>query len=396
MTCLLVKDHGCAEDELLDITKFVSEPPGELIKITDDYAFVPAQLPPSWRFPERLWPLLAEARQEVGTLNGIGRTLPNPAILLRPLEDREAITSSRLEGTYVTPRELLLFEMESTVAPSEDRRNDWREVANYRKALHVGATSDLPISLRLIRQMHEVLLSGVRGRDRAPGQFRRVQVAIGSTRRFVPPPPEQVLKCLDPLEKYMHAGRDTYDSLVDCFLIHYQFETIHPFVDGNGRVGRLLLAIMLQQRFGRSKPWLYMSDYFERYREEYVRHLFNISARGDWESWIEFCLQGTVTQARDTITRCDRLLKVKDEYASRLASVGGSLRLSQIVEGLFQSPYVRVADLPQCLHVTYPTAKADVDRLVQAGILSELPNVSPKTFYAKEVFAVAYEDIEGS
>jgi len=378
----------------VDVTRFISELPGELIRISDDWAFVPAPLPPKWHFPQRLWPLLAEARQEVGTLNGVGRTLPNPAILLRPLEDREAITSSRLEGTYVTPQELLLFEMEPTVA--EDRRSDWKEVANYRKALHVGTTSDLPISLRLIRRVHEVLLSGVRGRERAPGQFRRVQVAIGSTRRFVPPPSERLLECLDPLEKYMHAETNAYDPLVDCFLIHYQFEAIHPFVDGNGRVGRLLLAIMLQQRCGLAKPWLYLSDYFERYREEYLQHLFNVSARADWESWIDFCLHGTLTQARDTIARCDRLLKIKDEYAFRLASVGGSLRLGQIVESLFQSPYVRVADLPQRLNVTYPTARADINRLVQAGILSELPNVSPKTFYAREIFNVAYEDIEGS
>lgn len=380
----------------MDITKFISEPPGSLLRIAGDHAFVPAQLPPNWRFPERLWPLLAEARQEVGTLNGIGRTLPNPAILLRPLEDREAITSSRLEGTYVTPQELLLFEMESTAAPSGDRRNEWREVVNYRRALHIGMASDLPISLRFIRQMHEVLLSGVRGTDRAPGEFRRVQVAIGSTKRFVPPPPEQVLYCLDPLEKYIHNQRGIYDPLVDCFLVHYQFEAIHPFVDGNGRVGRLLLAIMLQQRCGLSKPWLYMSDYFERYRDEYVQHLFNVSARGDWTSWIDYCLRGTVIQARDAIVRCDRLLKVKEEYVSRLANAGGSVRLGQIVEDLFQTPYVRIADLPQRLGVTYPTARADVERLVQAGILSELPNVSPKTFYAKEVFDVAYEDIEPS
>jgi len=194
----------------------------------------------------------------------------------------------------------------------------------------------------------------------------------------------------------MHAETNAYDPLVDCFLIHYQFEAIHPFVDGNGRVGRLLLAIMLQQRCGLAKPWLYLSDYFERYREEYLQHLFNVSARADWESWIDFCLHGTLTQARDTIARCDRLLKIKDEYAFRLASVGGSLRLGQIVESLFQSPYVRVADLPQRLNVTYPTARADINRLVQAGILSELPNVSPKTFYAREIFNVAYEDIEGS
>jgi len=279
----------------VDVRRFVRSAPGELVKIADDHAFVPAPLPPKWRFPARLWPPLGDAKQEIGKLEGIGRTLPNPAILLRPLEDREAIKSSRLEGTYVSARELLLFEMEPGEARTEqERRNEWKEVFNYRKALHLGTTSNLPLSLRLIRDIHRTLLTGVRGRDRAPGRFRRIQVAIGSTRRFVPPPANQLKDCLHPFEKYLHHGETVYDPLVDCFLVHYQFETIHPFIDGNGRVGRLLLAIMLQQRCGLSKPWLYLSDYFERHRDEYVERLFNVSAKADWNGWIEFCLRGAV------------------------------------------------------------------------------------------------------
>ena len=379
----------------MDITKFTAELPGELIPIEEgDHAFVPNPLPPTWEFPIRLWPLLREAVHQIGILEGTGKTLPNPAILLRPLEDREAIQSSRLEGTYATPKELLLFEMEPRESESEqDPANAWREVLNYRRALDRGTNDELPLCLRLIRELHRELLQGVRGKDRTPGHFRRFQVAIGSTKRFIPPPASRLEECLDPLEKYLHKTDSPYDALVDCFLVHYQFETIHPFSDGNGRVGRLLLVIMLQRRFKLSKPWLYLSEYFERFREEYVEKLFNVSVKGNWEEWIEFCLRGTISQAQNTIGRCERLLAIRGEFQERVAAVGGSIRLQQILERVFHSPFVRVADLARMLEVSYPTAKADLDRLVQAKILRELPSVTPKTFYAPEVFNIAYEDI---
>jgi Fic family protein len=314
---------------------------------------------------------------------------------LRPLEDREAIQSSRLEGTYVTATELLVYEMQPKESKSEDDpENRQREVFNYRKALQQGSSTDLPLSLRFIRELHQTLMTGVRGRDRTPGQFRRTQVAIGSNHRFVPPPPEKLMECLDPLEKYFHVEHSRYDPLVDCCLIHYQFETIHPFSDGNGRVGRLLLAIMLKQLSGLSKPWLYMSEYFEKHHEEYAQRLFNVSSSADWAGWIEFCLIGIASQAKDTAERCDRLQKIKEAFMKRLENVGGSVRLNKIVEDIFHSPFVRIADLPEKLVVSYPTAKADVERLVEAGILSELKEISPKTYYAPEVFNVAYEEMD--
>jgi Fic family protein len=379
----------------MDVSRFSSDSPGDVISIGHgEHAFIPQPLLPNWTFPAELWPLLAEAKQQIGILEGIGRNLPNPAILLRPLEDREAIRSSSLEGTYATPRELLLFELDPKEASSaRDPENDHLEVFNYRKALLHGVTSELPLSLRLLRDLHRILMTGVRGKDKTPGEFRKQQVAIGSSRRFVPPPPERLMDCLDPLEKSFHDETAAFDPLVQCFLMHYQFETIHPFNDGNGRVGRLLLAIMLQQKCQLTKPWLYLSEFYERYRDEYVQNLFNVSADGDWNSWIEFCLRGTVTQAQETITRCERLLAIRELFTQRVAEVGGSIRLSQIVDDIFYSPFVRVAALARRLGVTYPTAKADLERLVQAGILHELPLVSPKTYYAPEVYAVAYEEL---
>lgn len=385
----------------MDHNAFSTASPGAVVRIPRDprtgneIAFVPTPLPPAWEFPHRLWPLLADAKSQLGLLEGIGRSLPNPGILLRPLEDREAIKSSRLEGTYVTATEFLVFEMQPKESTSsDDPANFQLEVLNYRKALHEGAGNPLPISLRLIRQLHSTLMTGVRGRDKTPGEFRKGQVAIGSDHRFVPPPPDQIMACLDALERHIHTTQSNYDGLINCFLVHYQFETIHPFSDGNGRVGRLLLALMLKEFCGLTKPWLYLSDYFEKNRNEYVARLFDVSAIGDWDGWAEFCLHATIEQAKDAILRCERLRLIREDFQNRLQEIGGSVRLTQIVENIFHSPFVRIADLARALKVTYPTAQADVERLVQGRILRELPAVSPKTYYSPAVFAVAYEELE--
>lgn len=382
----------------MDLKRFSRRSPGQLIvTVGGEKAFQPNPLPPEWQFPNDLWPLLAETKQQVGILEGVGRLLPNPGLLLRPLEDREAIQSSRLEGTFASPRELLLFEIDQPESTSEDDpANSWREVYNYRRALHLATNSELPLSLRLIRQMHEELLFGVRGKDRSPGNFRRVQVYIGSSHRFIPPPPQSLPELLDNLEKYLNVAASAFDPLVDAFLAHYQFETIHPFLDGNGRVGRLLLAVTFQRCCGLSKPWLYLSEYFEAHHDEYIERLFNISAKGDWSGWVKFCLLGVLHQARDAIQRCELLREIKNRYAKLLEETDGSVRLNQIVEGLFYSPYIQVANLAKQLSVSYPTAKSDVERLVNVGILAELPNASPKTFYAPAVYDVAYRDLEAT
>jgi len=382
----------------MDPSKFTENATGQVVTIGGgEYAFIPNPLPPRWEFPVRLWPLLAEVKQQLGELEGLGSVLPNPTVLLRPLSDREAIGSSALEGTYATPRELLLFELEPKEATTtHDKKNEHREVWNYKQALTHGTTSGLPLSNRFVRELHAILLDGVRGRDRTPGEFRTIQVAIGATRRFVPPPPQAVVPCMSPLEAYFHDESGMYDPIVHSFLVHYQFETIHPFIDGNGRVGRLLLAIMLQQRCGLSKPWLYMSEFFEQNRDEYTERLFAVSAVGAWTEWVEFCLTGALAQARATITRCRHLLELQETFRQRAADAGGSVRLMQIVDMVFDSPFIQVASLARNLGVTYPTAKSDIDRLVQAGILSELPNINPRTFYSKDVFRVAYDALGGA
>jgi Fic family protein len=368
---------------------------GEIVRGQQNIgAFLPAPLPPNWQFPNRLWPALNEASKQVYLLEGIGRSLPEPGLLLRPIQDREAIQSSRIEGTYATARELLLFELAPREPkPGERKVGDWQEVFNYRRALDHGTASALPLSLRLIQQMHEILMDGVRGKDKTPGEFRRIQVAIGENHRFVPPPPDRLPKCLDQFEKYMNNIGSEYDPLVHCFLAHYQFETVHPFSDGNGRVGRLLLAVMLQRLCGLTKAWLYLSDFFEKNRKEYIQRLFEVSTRAAWDEWVEFCIRGTIEQAKETVDRCHRLVTLRETYRQRLANVGGDVRLNQIVENLFQHPFIRVTDVQRRLQITYPTAKADIDRLVRARILKQMKGETPKTFFAPELFDVAYADI---
>jgi len=380
----------------VDIAKFKVSKRGRLIEIgglAGEWAFVPDPLPPQDKFPDKLWPFLVEAREALGRLDGIGRTLPDPLLLLRPLQDREALRSSSLEGTYATPEELLLYEMAPRRPTSErDRANDWREVSNYGAALREGCSQldSLPICLRVIRSLHKVLLKDVRGRNKSPGEFRKCQVYIGSERRYVPPPPTELGDSLDAFEKHLHTQDPRYDPLARCYLVHYQFEAIHPFIDGNGRVGRLLLALMTYKWCNLAMPWLYMSAFFERYKDEYTDRLFRVSTEGAWAEWLEFCLRGTIEQANDSIRRCELLQNIRKKYHKLMQ--GSSKRDHAIVEGLFRRPIVTIPSMRRAHHVTYPTASADVRRLVGLGILVELAGRHPKTFYARDIFHIAYDE----
>lgn len=380
----------------MDISKFLPNAPGRLISLTDeDHAFVPDPLPPpAWEPASALRPLVVQSHRELGLLEGIGRTLPNPELLLRPLQNREALRSSSLEGTYATPKQLLLLELETeSESPLEAHPSSAvREVANYGRALKHAMDSELPLSLRLVRDTHDVLLHGVRGHEHTPGRFRRAQVFVGHDKRFIPPPVNEVQSCLDQFEKYMNQA-DEVDPLIRCYLIHYQFETIHPFLDGNGRVGRLLLALMLQRWCGFTKPWLYMSAFFDRFKDEYISRLFNVSARGEWNEWLEFCLRGTVAQAQDTVRRCQRLLDLKTDYQKRARGTKRSVRLSQLVDDLFASPVTSIPRVKRRFEVTYPTAKSDVEALVKVGVLKELGDRRPRIFFAPEILAIAFDEV---
>jgi Fic family protein len=363
-----------------------------------DWAFVPDNLPTSMNISNEIWPLLAEAREELARLDGVGRHLPNYQLLLRPLQHREALKSSSLEGTYATPEQLLLFEMEPKNPKSpKDRVNAWLEVYNYSKALRKGQqllTDDLPVSLRLIKYLHKQLLHRVRGHHRDPGNFRTTQVHIGSDRRFVPPPPIEALKCLNDLELYIHSN-PKIDPLVFCFLVHYQFETIHPFLDGNGRVGRLLLSLMIYKWCNLNSPWLYLSAFFDRYKDEYITNLFNVSAKSDWSSWVKFCLRATTYQAKDAIQRCDKLVQLRNNYSTIIAECNASTRLNTILDSLFERPVITIPQISRQLEVSYPTAKSYVDLLEKQNILDQSKNSNrPKVFFAYDIMDIAFKDVD--
>ncbi|MEX2315699.1 MAG: Fic family protein [Pirellulales bacterium] len=375
--------------------EFTTAATGQLVPVQlatgKDWAFVPHQLPPEWSFPSSLWPLLAEAKEALGTLNGIGQTLSDHQLLLRPLQNREAISSSSIEGTYVTPEQLLLYELDPRDAESaSDRAADWNEVFNYNRALVQGCEllKTLPVCNRLVREMHGILMTGVRGHYKNPGQFRDCQVQIGSQARFVPPPSETAKTCINDLEKYLNEEDQQFDPLVRCFLVHYQFEAIHPFADGNGRVGRALLALMIYKLLGHAMPWLYMSAYYEQFRDEYMQFLFQVSARGDWQNWIEFCLRGTVIQAKDSIRRCHQFNALRADFHARVDTP--TPRTHAQIEGLFQSPVVTIPSLSKNFDVAYHTAQMDIERLASVGILHEFPDEYPRTFVAREIMKIAY------
>lgn len=383
----------------MDRAQFLEHAPGSLVPIgtpEQGWAFVPAPLPRDWVLPSEHIALLVDARQSLARLDGAGRHLPPHSLLLRPLQRREALRSSALEGTFATAEELLAYGLEpKDPISTADPANAWREVFNYDAALQHGQKllRELPLSSRVIRELHKRLLERVRGSDRRPGAFRTRQVHIGSDRRFVPAPPDQVPDLIAELERYMNEPVTT-DCLVQAFLTHYQFETIHPFLDGNGRVGRLLLSLMVHIKCGLQSPWLYLSPYFERYKDEYINRQFSVSTRGDFGGWVAFCLRATVAEANNALARIDRLLALKTKYEKKLASSARvSSRLQPIVSHLLSSPLTTIPALAKQFKVTFPTAQKDVHRLIELGILKESPRQSkPRYYISHEFLAAAYAE----
>ncbi|MFZ0007737.1 MAG: Fic family protein [Steroidobacteraceae bacterium] len=380
----------------MDVTLFGPNSPGNLIRISapwPDWAFIPGPIPKNWQPTPELVPLLVDARQCLARLDGAARYLPANTYLLRPLQQREALRSSALEGTYATAEQLLLYGLEpKEPTSSSDPANAWREVFNYDSALQRAEQllRHVPIASRVMKELHSRLLEGVRGADRTPGVFRRRQVHIGSDRRFVPAPHDQVEDCIAKLERYINEPDNT-DPLVRTFMAHYQFEAIHPFLDGNGRVGRLLLAVMIHRACSLQAPWLYLSPYFDKHKDEYIDRLFQVSTKGDWNSWIALCLRGTIEESRNALMRIDNLIKLKDKYEKQLAKARSSARLQQMVVHLLSSPVTTISALARQFDITFPTAQADVRRLMKLRILKQMvPRSKPMSFIAHEFFKAAY------
>lgn len=376
---------------------FSEDAPGRLAVVGNTVAFVPNDLPPRLTWDDETFGLVGAAERALGQLAAIGRGFANPHLLMRPFIRREAVLSSRIEGTQASVSDLVLFEIDPEV---EQRVPDVREVANYIQALEYGLSrvKQIPLSLRLICELHGLLMQGVRGSDRSAGEFRRAQVWIGppgcaiEQARHVPPPADQTMHaCLDSLEKYLHAP-STLPPIVRLALVHYQFEAIHPFNDGNGRVGRLLITLMLCLDGILPQPLLYLSAYFDRCRQEYYDHLRDISRRGEWIAWIRFFAQGVVEEARDAVGRAERLNDLRRQYIEAISTARASALLTKLVDHLFSQPAVSIAVVRQWLDVTAATAQKHVDRLLEHGILEERTGRRRNRYYLAKGIVQAIQE----
>src|SRR6266436_7140401 len=297
--------------------------PGQKISHGAYSAFLPAPLPPALDWTPGLIRALSDADRLIGRLAGEGGRLPNPHVLVRPFVAREAVLSSRIEGTQATLGELLASEAGAAVERSPE---DLREVGNYVVALEYGIErlKTLPLSLRLVRELHEKLMTGARGQHAAPGEFRRTQNWIGrpgdtlAQASYVPPPPDSLGEHLSAWEKFLHDWM--LPPLVHAALAHYQFEAIHPFLDGNGRVGRLLITLELCERDVLPAPLLYLSAFFEATRTDYYGGLRGVSERGDWAGWLQYFLNGVARQAEDALSRAERINALLERWHRKLAS----------------------------------------------------------------------------
>jgi Fic family protein len=318
--------------------------------------------------------LLSEADSALGRLAGAGRLLPDPHLLVNAYITREAVASSRIEGTQASVTEV--FDAEVT---DKSSRQDIQEVRNYIRALKHGMNRlDLgfPISLRLVREMHELLLTGVRGQERTPGEFRQTQNWISSpdnqprTARFVPPTVDEMWRALDDWEKYLHDDQPELPLMIRCALLHYQFETIHPFLDGNGRLGRLFITLYLVT-FGRlPAPLLYISSFFDQHKGEYYDRLQFVRERGEITEWFNFFLTGVAGQAADAFTRAEELADLREQYRLRLQ--GTRSRAIEVADMLFANPVVTVRAVQQELGVSQPGATKLLRTLADHGIVDEV------------------------
>jgi Fic family protein len=367
---------------------------GKLVKDPHGYwAYVPFPLPPEIDITLDLVSKLSKADRAISELAGIARTLPNPHLLIGPFVRREAVLSSRIEGTQASLSDLFFFE---AAYSKEKEVPDVREVSNYVTALEYGLDrlEDLPVSLRLLKEIHARLMEGVRGTNQTPGEFRRSQNWIGPAgctlmdATFVPPPVDEMHKALDAFEKYIHTASDL-PPLIRLPLIHYQFEAIHPFLDGNGRIGRLLITLLLCADNLLPQPLLYLSAFFERYRNEYYQRLIEVTLYGKWKEWILYFLSGITSQAHDAIRRSDRLLGLWQKYRTRLQEARASALLLQLVDELFSYPAITNAVAARKLSVTPRSAQLNIDKLRNADILQEATGRQRNRIYiAPEIISI--------
>jgi cell filamentation protein, protein adenylyltransferase len=368
--------------------------PGKRVPQGSFSAFVPAPLPPKLDWTPRLIRVLSDADRLIGKLAGEGGRLPNPHVLMRPFLKREAVLSSKIEGTQATLGELLAAEAGVAVKRSPE---DLREVGNYVVALEHGIQrlKQLPLCVRIVRELHEKLMTGVRGHQATPGRFRKVQNWIGrpsstlATASFIPPPPGEIEPCLAAWEKFLHES--DLPPLVTIALAHYQFEAIHPFLDGNGRVGRLLITLFLIEREILPTPLLYLSAFFEAARRDYYDCLQGVSERGAWNDWLEYFLQGVARMSEDALSRAMRMNTKLAEWQKAVA--GDSTNApSRVVELLAANPFITVRGAAGKLGVAFTTGQRAIERLEQSGIVQQTKQAKRDRVYCAKALLDILEE----
>ncbi len=357
-----------------------------------DWSFVPPTLPPdlptpSWEDATRL----IEAERAVSELKGLAATLPNPYLLAGAFARREATLSSRIEGTQSDLRGLLLFESGDFAAQNTDAR----EISNYINAMEHGLERirEIPLCLNVMLEMHEILLKGdVRGAEQMPGRWRDGKVWIGSPgcdiadATYVPPPAPDARAAMNALEAYLHDD-SPHPILVRLALVHYQFEAIHPFRDGNGRIGRLLIPLTLCERGFLQQPLLYLSAFFERNRDDYYQLLLDVSQHGRWLEWINFFVRGVAEEGNDAVQRARALLDLRDAYRARLASPRLPATTLRVLDELFSKPIFSITQLRESIcggeeTISYNAVQNAVTRLEEARIVSEISGQQRNRIYA--------------
>jgi cell filamentation protein, protein adenylyltransferase len=365
-------------------------------------AFVPRGLPPEppIRMDLEMWSLLSQADRALGRLDGYSETLPNPDLFVFIYVRKEAVLSSQIEGTQASLMDVLEFEAQA-LEPGAPR--DVAEVVNYVAAMNYGLErlKEIPVSLRLLREIHAQLLAGVRGSERNPGEFRRSQNWIGppgctlATALFVPPPPHELIDALGNLELFLHDPAPM-PMLIKAGLAHAQFETIHPFLDGNGRVGRLLITFFLCEQGALQRPLLYLSHYFKRYRSEYYARLQAVRDRGDWEGWLRFFLRGVSEVAKEAVVTARRMVRLREENRALITnSLGRSAgKALVLLEQLYFRPIVSAQWVAEATSLSFANANVLIKRLIELGLLKETTGQRRNRRFSYEPYLALFRDSE--
>ncbi len=361
------------------------------------WAFIPAPLPPEISYDPHLVLALSRADAALSELSGLGRHIINPHLLIASYVRKEAVLSSRIEGTRVGIAELFLDDLEKPNSASSSA--DLTEVQNYVAALEYGIDrlNSLPLSLRLVREIHGQLMVGVRGGNATPGEFRRSQNWIGppgstlANAPYVPPPANIMMDILANWEVFLQ-DRGNFPELIQCAILHEQFEAIHPFLDGNGRVGRLLITLFLIERGRLSQPLLYFSAYLEAHRQEYYDLLQRVRTLGDWNSWLYFFLGGVEETSMQAVRQAGALMDLREKLHHKIQS---NPKAAVLIDPLFTNPYMTVSRAAELLHVSLPTARQIVKVLEELGILQEVTGRAwGKTYVAIQILKLIDNSIE--